>query len=68
VLARGRVHRLASLAEADSEARLLRRQPRSSVIAASQQGAQTPRSPRSRKAYQLAPARCSTVPTEEVHI
>jgi hypothetical protein len=38
VLARGRVHRLASLAEPGSEARLLRRQPRSSMIAARQQG------------------------------
>ena len=60
VLARGRVHRLASLAEAGSEARLLRRQPRSSVIAARQQGHW--------EIYQPPPARCSAVPDRGGHL
>jgi hypothetical protein len=56
------------LVEAGSEAKLLRRQPRSSVIAARQQGPQAPRSPTTGKLHQPPPAKCATVPTEEVHI
>ena len=62
MLARGRVHRLASLAEAGSEARLLRRQPRSSVIAARQQGH------RPGRLYQPPPANARRSPTKEVHL
>ena len=59
---------MAPSTETANKAKLLGIRPRSSVIALGQRGRQTSRSSTTKEPYQLPPAKCATVPTEEVHV